>query len=68
MADDFRLRVDGEQVACVDKEYFARYLAALDVQLTPEFLIAEGNLVAIHDMNRIKHTRQFQGRPPAARS
>ena len=49
------------------KGYFARYLAALDVQLTPEFLIAEGDLVAVHDMNRIKHTREFQGRPPTGK-
>jgi len=46
---------------------FATYLAAFENQWTPEFLIAEGDLVVVHDTGRIKHTGTFQGIPPTGK-
>ncbi len=45
------------------KQLFTAYLAAFDISVTPEFLIAEGDMVAVHDVNRVKHTGDFQGYP-----
>lgn len=49
------------------KQLFAAYLAAFDIEVTPEFLIAEGDMVAVHDTNRVKHTGQFQGIAPTGK-
>ena len=46
------------------KHLLAVYFAAFDdIHLTSEFLIAEGNLVAVYDTVRLKHTGAFQGIP-----
>jgi predicted ester cyclase len=49
------------------KQLFAAYLAAFDIEVTPEFLIAEGDMVVVHDMNRVKHTGAFQAIPPTGK-
>ncbi len=49
------------------KQLFAAYLAAFDIHVTPEFLIAEGDMVVVHDTNSLKHTGAFQGIPPTGR-
>jgi predicted ester cyclase len=49
------------------KQLFAAYLAAFDIHVTPEFLIAEGDMVVVHDTGRIKHTGVFQGIPPTGK-
>jgi predicted ester cyclase len=49
------------------KELFAAYLAAFDTHVTPEFLIAEGDMVAVHDMCWLKHTGEFHGHPPTGK-
>lgn len=46
------------------KQLFAGYLAAFEGTVTPEFLIAEGDMVVVHDTNRVKHTGAFQGIAP----
>lgn len=46
------------------KQAFAAYFAALDMRDTREFLIAEGDWVAIHDTYWAKHTGEFQGISP----
>jgi len=42
-------------------------LAAFDIHVTPEFLIAEGDMVVVHDSNRLKHVGAFQGIPPTGK-
>jgi len=49
------------------KHLFAAYLAAFDIQVTPKFLIAEGDMVVVYDTNRVKHTGAFQGIPPTGK-
>jgi steroid delta-isomerase-like uncharacterized protein len=49
------------------KQVFAAYLAAFDIRVTPEFFIAEGDKVVVHDTNRVRHTGQFQGIPPTGK-
>ena len=49
------------------KQLFAAYLAAFEIQVTPEFLIAEGDKVVVRDTNRLKHTGAFQGIPPTGK-
>ena len=49
------------------KQLFAAYLAAFDIEVTPEFLIAEGDMVVVHDTNRVKHTGAFQAIPPTGK-
>jgi predicted ester cyclase len=49
------------------KHVFAAYFAAFDIQVTPEFLIAEGDLVVVRDTSRVKHTGAFQGTPPTGK-
>ena len=49
------------------KQLFAAALAAFDGRPTPEFLIAEGDMVVVHDTNRLKHTGAFQGIPPTGK-
>ena len=45
------------------KHLIAAYFAAFDIDDTPEFLIAEGDMVAMHDTYRFKHKGEFQGIP-----
>src|SRR6266540_1947213 len=45
------------------KQLVAAYFAAFDVDDTPEFLVAEDDMVVIHDTYRFKHTGAFQGIP-----
>ncbi len=40
------------------KQLFTAYLAAFDISVTPEFLIAEGDMVAVHDVNRVKQAHR----------
>ena len=49
------------------KQLFATYLAAFGIRVTPEFLIAEGDMVVVHDTNWLKHTGAFQGIPPTGK-
>jgi len=49
------------------KKLFTAYLAAFDIHVTPAFLIAEGDMVVVHDTNRLKHTGAFQGIPPTGK-
>ena len=49
------------------KEMFVDYLAAFDVHVTPEFLVAEGDLVVIRDTNMVRHKGAFQGIPPSGK-
>jgi predicted ester cyclase len=45
----------------------AAYLAAFDTHVTSEILIAEGDLVAVHDTNWLKHTGEHHGHPPTGK-
>jgi predicted SnoaL-like aldol condensation-catalyzing enzyme len=49
------------------KQFFAAYLAAFEINVTPEFVIAEGDKVVVRDTNRVKHTGAFQGISPTGR-
>ncbi len=49
------------------KQLVAAYFAAFDIHDTPEFLIAEGDRVVIHDTYRFKHKGAFQGIPPTGK-
>jgi steroid delta-isomerase-like uncharacterized protein len=49
------------------KRLFAAFLAAFDVHLTPALLLAEGDLVAVHDISRLTHTGAFRGHPPTGK-
>jgi predicted ester cyclase len=49
------------------KQLFAAYFAAFDIQVTPEFLIAEGDKVVVYDTSRVKHTGTFQGIAPTGK-
>jgi predicted ester cyclase len=49
------------------KHLIAAYFAVFDIQDTREFLIAEGDLVAIHDTYLLTHTGAFQGIPPTGK-
>ncbi len=49
------------------KHLFAIYFAAFEIHDIPEFLIAEGDMVAIHDTYQAKHTGEFQGVPPTGK-
>ncbi len=49
------------------KQLLAAYVAAFDVQDTREFLIAEGDMVVIHDIYRVKHIGAFQGIAPTGK-
>ena len=45
------------------KQLIAAYFAAFDIHIKSEFLIAEGEMVAVYDTFRFKHTGAFQGDP-----
>jgi predicted SnoaL-like aldol condensation-catalyzing enzyme len=45
------------------KQIFSAYLAAFDVDDTPQFLVAEDDMVVVHDTFRLKHKGEFQGLP-----
>jgi predicted ester cyclase len=49
------------------KQLFAAYFAALDIHVETQFLIAEGNMVVVHDTNRVKHTGTFRGISPTGK-
>jgi len=49
------------------KQLFAAYLTAFAFHSMPEFLIAEGDLVAIHETYQLKHIGAFQGFPPTGK-
>jgi predicted ester cyclase len=49
------------------KRMFAAWLAAFDIRVTPEIVIAEGDLVAVRDNNWAKSTGEFQGAPPTGK-
>lgn len=49
------------------KQLFATYLAAFDIHVTPEFLIAQDDMVVVRDNNHLKHTGEFQGIAPTGR-
>jgi predicted ester cyclase len=49
------------------KQLFAAWLAAFDIRVTPEFLVAEGDMVVVRDTNWARHTGEFQGIPPTGK-
>ena len=46
------------------KQVFAAYFAAFETHETPDFLVAEGDLVAMHDTYWAKSVGPFRGVPP----
>ena len=46
---------------------FAAYLTAFEFRSMPEFLIAEGDLVAIHETYQLKHIGPFGALPPTGK-
>jgi predicted ester cyclase len=49
------------------RQLLASYFAAFEIRDTSEFLLAEGDLVAIHDTYRLKHTGAIEGIPPTGK-
>ncbi|SRR5712691_8265787 len=49
------------------KQLFASYLAALDMDRTNEFLVAEDDKVVAYDTYRVKHVGEIAGIPPTGR-
>jgi len=49
------------------KPLFAAYLTAFEFHSMPEFLIAEGDIVAIHEIFQLNHVGPFQGIPPTGK-
>jgi predicted SnoaL-like aldol condensation-catalyzing enzyme len=49
------------------KQLFAAYLTAFEFHSMPEFLIAEGDMVAIHETYQLKHIGAFHGLPPTGK-
>jgi predicted ester cyclase len=49
------------------KRMFAAWLASFDVRVTPEIVIAEDDMVAVHDRIWAKSVREFQGVPPTGK-
>lgn len=50
------------------KEMFRPWFAAFDdLHVTPELLVAEGDMVVIRETYRARHTGEFQGLPPTGK-
>ena len=49
------------------KRMIVPYFAAFDIHITSEFLVAEGDMVAVYDTFNFKHTGAFQGIPPTGK-
>jgi predicted SnoaL-like aldol condensation-catalyzing enzyme len=49
------------------KHLFAAYVTAFAFHSLPEFLMAEGDLVTIHETYRLTHQGAFQGAPPTGK-
>jgi len=49
------------------KRMFAAWLASFDIRVTPEIVIAEGDMVAVRDRNWAKSVAEFQGVPPTGK-
>jgi predicted ester cyclase len=49
------------------KRLFAEYLTAFEFHSLPEFLIAEGDMVALHETFRITHVGPFGALPPTGK-
>lgn len=49
------------------KRMFAAWLASFEIRVTPEILIAEGDMVAVRDNNWAKSVGEFQGVPPTGK-
>jgi predicted ester cyclase len=49
------------------RQLLAAYLTAFEFHSMPEFLIAEGDMVALHERTRLKHVGAFQGIPPTGK-
>jgi predicted ester cyclase len=49
------------------KQLFAEYLAAFEFHSMPEFLIAEGDMVALHETFQITHVGPFGHLPPTGK-
>lgn len=50
------------------KQLLAQFVAGFeDIHETPEFLIAEGEMVVIRETARGRHTGEFQGIPPTGK-
>lgn len=49
------------------KRMIVPYFAAFDIHITSEFLVAEGDMVAVYDTFHFKHTGAFQGIPPTGK-
>ena len=49
------------------KQLLAAYLAAFDFTSMPEFLVGEGDMVAVREITRLRHKGEFQGIPPTGK-
>jgi len=49
------------------KQMFAAWLAALEIRVTSEIVIAEGDMVAVRDSSWAKSVGKFQGVPPSGK-
>jgi steroid delta-isomerase-like uncharacterized protein len=49
------------------KRLLAAYLTAFEFHSMPELLIAEGDMVAIHETYQLTHIGAFQGLPPTGK-
>lgn len=49
------------------KQLLATYLAAFDFASMPEFLVAEGDMVVVREITRLRHKGEFQGIPPTGK-
>jgi predicted ester cyclase len=49
------------------KQVLAAWLAAFEIRVMPEIVIAEGDMVAVRDNGWAKSTGEFQGAPPTGK-